>query len=264
MFSLFQIYNFFLRGTHLDSITNHPELIALHKSVSSHSMYSKILTVSDLKIMMETHVFAVWDFMSLLKRLQREITCVELPWRPSPFPSKIVRLINEIVLGEESDLDQNGEAIDHFTLYLKAMNEIGAKTTHLKNFIADQDFSKLTNAQRNFVQFHLGLANTGSIHEVTAAFFFGREKLIPDMFTSIIKDLEKNIDGKDQDLFPNLKYYLLRHIELDGTEHGPRAEECLAIICGNDKQKWEEARLAGVKSLKLRTALWDEVESSLI
>ncbi|MBC7540820.1 MAG: DUF3050 domain-containing protein [Bacteriovorax sp.] len=226
-------------------------------------MYNKILTVSDLKIMMETHVFAVWDFMSLLKRLQREITCVELPWKPSPYPSKIVRLINEIVLGEESDLDQNDEATDHFTLYLKAMEEIGAKTSHLKSFIADQDFTKLTNAQRNFVQYHLSLASSGGIHEVAAAFFFGREKLIPDMFTSIISDLEKNIDKKDQDLFPNLKYYLVRHIELDGSEHGPRAEECLAILCGNDRKKLEEARLAGVKSLKLRTALWDEVESSL-
>ncbi|MDD4973149.1 MAG: DUF3050 domain-containing protein [Bacteriovorax sp.] len=248
----------------MNSITNHPELLALHKSISEHSMYNKILTVSDLKIMMETHIFAVWDFMSLLKRLQREITCVELPWKPSPYPGKIVRLINEIVLGEESDLDQNGEAIDHFSLYLKAMNEIGAKTSHLKNFIADQDFSKLTNAQRNFVQFHLNLANAGLIHEVAASFFFGREKLIPDMFTSIITDLEKNIEERDQDLFPNLKYYLLRHIEIDGTKHGSQAEECLAIICGNDEKKWEEARLSGVKSLKLRIALWDEVESSLI
>jgi hypothetical protein len=74
--------------------------------------------------------------------------------------------------------------------------------------------------------------------------------------------LEKNIDKKDQDFFPNLKYYLVHHIEIDGGEHGPQAEVYLAILSGNDKQKWEEARLAGVKSLKLRSALWDEIESS--
>ncbi len=212
---------------------------------------------------METHVFAVWDFMSLLKRLQREITCVELPWKPSPYPSKLVRLINEIVLAEESDLDQNSEPIDHFSLYLKAMNELGAKTQKIKNFLEVQDFDKLTTAQRNFVQYNLELAKTGLLHEVAAAFFFGREKLIPDMFTTIIADLEKNIQEKDQGLFPNLKYYLHRHIEIDGNEHGPMAEGCLSILCGNDKQKWEEARIAGIKSLKLRSALWDEVESSL-
>jgi hypothetical protein len=243
---------------------NHPELRDLHMSVANHSMYSKILTINDLKIMMETHVFAVWDFMSLLKRLQREITCVELPWKPSPYPKKLVRLINEIVLGEESDLGLDGEAIDHFTLYLNAMEEIGAKTALLKNFIEDQDYSKLTLGQRNFVQFNLNLASNGLIHEVAAAFFFGREKVIPDMFTSILNDLEKNIESTTQDLFPNFKYYLRRHIELDGGEHSHLALDCLASLCGNDERKWEEARLSGVKSLRLRAALWDEVESKLV
>ena len=117
----------------MESIMNHSDLDSHHRALANHSMYNKILTISDLKIMMETHIFAVWDFMSLLKRLQREITCVELPWRPSPYPKNLVRLINEIVLGEESDLDQNGEAIDHFTLYLRAMDEVGARTSVFKN-----------------------------------------------------------------------------------------------------------------------------------
>lgn len=243
---------------------NNPELKGLHNSVAEHSMYNKILTISDLKIMMESHIFAVWDFMSLLKRLQRELTCVELPWKPSPYPKKLVRLINEIVLGEESDLDQNGEAIDHFSLYINSMNEIGANPSGLLKFIDDQDFSKLKSAQRDFVKFNLNLAANGLIHEVAAAFFFGREKVIPDMFTSILNDLEKNINSEDQSLFPNLKYYLKRHIELDGGEHSHLAHDCLAALCGNDSVKWEEARLAGVKSLQLRSALWDEVESNLI
>lgn len=247
----------------MNSLSNHPELSTLHQMVSNHSMYKKILTVSDLRIMMETHVFAVWDFMSLLKRLQREITCVEIPWKPSPYPKKLVRLINEIVLGEESDLDQSGEAIDHFSLYLQAMSEIGAKTSHLNDFLGDLDFNKLTSAQRNFVQYHLDLAHNASIHEVAASFFFGREKLIPDMFNTIITDLESNFDQNDQDKFPHLKYYLLRHIELDGGEHSHLAHECLALLCGNDRIKWEEAALAGAKSLKLRSALWDDVESRL-
>lgn len=243
---------------------NNSELKSLHHFVAEHSMYNKILTISDLKIMMESHIFAVWDFMSLLKRLQRELTCVELPWKPSPYPKKLVRLINEIVLGEESDLDQNGEAIDHFSLYLNSMHEIGASPSALLSFINDQDFSKLKSAQRDFVKFNLNLAANGLIHEVAAAFFFGREKVIPDMFTSILNDLEKNINSEDQFLFPNLKYYLKRHIELDGGEHSHLAHDCLAALCGNDSVKWEEARLAGVKSLQLRSALWDEVESNLI
>ncbi len=247
----------------MESLLNHSELEVLHKNVSNHSMYNKILTISDLKIMMETHVFAVWDFMSLLKRLQREITCVELPWKPSSYPKKLVRLINEIVLGEESDLDQNGEAIDHFTLYLNSMDEVGAKYSKLLNFIETKDFSLMTPAQNNFVEFNLNLATHGAIHEVAAAFFYGREKLIPDMFTSILNDLEKNIHQDDQSRFPNLKYYLIRHIEIDGGEHSHQAHDCLSALCGTDQKKWDEARLSGINSLKLRSALWDEVEKNL-
>ena len=243
---------------------NHPELTELHTSVANHSMYSKILSISDLKIMMETHVFAVWDFMSLLKRLQREITCIELPWKPSPYPKNLVRLINQIVLAEESDLDQNGNAMDHFSLYLNAMDDIGANSLPLKNFIIDQNFSKLTSAQRNFVSFNLNLAQNGHIHQVAAAFFFGREKLIPDMFTSLLNDLEKNLEGETRANFPNLKYYLLRHIEIDGEEHSHQALDCLAALCGNDEAKWEEAIIAGINSLKLRSALWDDVEKNFI
>ena len=243
---------------------NHSELTALHTSVANHSMYNKILTINDLRVMMETHVYAVWDFMSLLKRLQIEITCVEIPWKPSPYPKKLVRLINQIVLGEESDLDLNGDSIDHFSLYLKAMDELGAKTTPIKNFIENQDFSKLTQAQARFVEFNLNLAKKGPIHEVAAAFFFGREKVIPDMFTSILSDLEKNIKREDQNMFPNLKYYLQRHIEIDGGEHSHQALECLEVLCGNDKDKWEAATAAGINSLKLRSALWDDVERRII
>ena len=242
---------------------NHPELTSLHNSVSNHSMYNKISSINDLKIMMESHVFAVWDFMSLLKRLQRELTCIDIPWKPSPYPKKLVRLINEIVLAEESDIDLNGEAIDHFSLYINAMEEIGAETSGIKKFILHQDFSRLSIAQGKFVQFNLNLAQTGSIHEVAAAFFFGREKLIPDMFTSLLSDLEKNLEKVDQLIYPNLKFYLQRHIEIDGGEHSHQALDCLSALCGQDITKWEEAKMAGINSLKLRSELWDEVSTTL-
>lgn len=245
-----------------NSISN-PELINLHEKVSHHTMFAKIKNLQHLRKMMETHVFAVWDFMSLLKRLQRDITCVELPWKPSSYPKSMVRLINEIVLGEESDLLQNGEPMDHFTLYLESMKELGASTGRLNLFLQTNNYSLLTVAEKNFVEFNIRLALTGKTHEVAAAFFFGREKLIPDMFTSILRDLDNNLDSKDQNSFPYMRYYLERHIEIDGGEHSHLAHECLNVLCGNDKEKWKEAEDAGIHSLKLRSELWDEVEAQL-
>ena len=249
----------------MKSIMSHPSLVSQHEVLKTHGLYQKIKTISDLKVFMESHVFAVWDFMSLLKRLQQDITCVSIPWTPSSYPKNIVRMINEIVLGEESDIGLNGEVSDHFSLYINAMKEVGANPCRLLNFTKDLDSKKwCTNAESDFVNFNLNLAKHGKNHEVAAAFFFGREKLIPDMFTSILGDLRSNFNDDAKKTFPNLCYYLERHIEIDGGEHSYLAEECLLALCGNDEIKWEEARLAGFNSLKLRTKLWDEVESKLV
>ena len=76
---------------------------------------------------MEHHVFAVWDFMSLLKSMQRQLTCVRVPWVPTG-PTGSRRLINDIVLVEDSD-ELGGGFISHFELYLNAMTQAGANRT---------------------------------------------------------------------------------------------------------------------------------------
>lgn len=249
----------------MNSQLNHPDLLAQHERLKNHSLYAKIKTQKHLQLFMETHVFAVWDFMSLLKRLQRDITCVSVPWKPSVYPKQMVRLINEIVLGEESDIGPDGKAIDHYTLYLNAMDEMGASYDRLNNFLESNDLTKwATPAEQDFVSFNLHLASNGKIHEVASAFFFGREKLIPDMFTSILKDLDKNLECSTFDNYRALRFYLERHIEIDGGEHSHLAHDCLVSLCKNDELKWDEAIKAGLQSLKLRESLWNEVESKII
>jgi DUF3050 family protein len=68
---------------------------------------------------MQIHVLAVWDFMSLVKRLQSEVTVQRLPWMP-PISAQIARFANEVVLGEESDLGPDKKPTSHFELYLSA------------------------------------------------------------------------------------------------------------------------------------------------
>lgn len=240
------------------------EIHTQHDLLKSHSMYNKVKTIEDLQHFMQTHVFAVWDFMSLLKRLQREITCVDLPWKPSAYPKDLVRFINEIVLGEESDVDNFGNYCDHFSLYLKSMNEVGANTDGIYNLLEDYNYLKTCSPTvQKFVTYNIELAVNGKIHEVAAAFFYGRENLIPDMFTSILDSFSKNLNKSSKELFSTLHYYLERHIEIDGDEHSVLAQKCLNMLCGDDQTKWTEALSAGLTSLKLRHELWDEIAQNI-
>lgn len=231
-----------------------PKLTQLNQELSNHEAYQALNSVKSVRTFMEYHIYAVWDFMSLLKSLQQRLTCVDVPWIESKQDPEVVRFINEIVIGEESDLDPEGNAVSHYSLYLKAMEEVGADTTRIKRFIETQDLSLIPEGARQFVEYNLEIAKNGSDVEVASAFLYGREKLIPDMFTAI-KDVmsTENVDC------PTLIYYLERHIELDGDEHGPLAEKCLQALCGDDSAKWQSAEDIAVESLKLRSKLWDAV-----
>jgi hypothetical protein len=102
------------------------EITPLRSQLIGHPLYAKIKTIDHLNVFMEHHVFAVWDFMSLLKSLQRNLTCVNLPWVPVGNPQTRY-LINEIVLGEESDVDEQGLRTSHFELYLDNPVKVSSK-----------------------------------------------------------------------------------------------------------------------------------------
>jgi pyrroloquinoline quinone (PQQ) biosynthesis protein C len=211
---------------------------------------------------MESHVFAVWDFMSLLKSLQAGLTCVRTPWIPNGYP-QASRLVNEIVLGEESDTFGTG-TISHFELYLKAMAESEAGTYSISTLIEQLRAGRtveeaLVAAQppeeaRAFVETTFALLAQNKLHVTAAAFTFGREDLIPDMFHQMVKDLRRNFHKVD--LF---EYYLNRHIEVDGDTHGPLALQMVEELCGFDDKKWQEAADAAERALEARIALWDGI-----
>lgn len=236
---------------------------AIRSELLSHPLYKEMNSAERVKIFMKHHVFAVWDFMSLLKRLQQSVTSVSVPWMPYENPA-YSRFINEIVLGEESDEDGRGGFASHFQLYLEAMEEAGADTKPVRQFIQDvlngvpyEDALQVENIPltvQNFVMYNLELAANGKTHEVAAAFFYGREDLIPEMFQSLLDALKAEGASNDR-----LEYYLRRHIELDGDQHGPLAERLLSDLCGDDEMKMQEAISVAEKSLRVRSVLWDGV-----
>ncbi len=228
------------------------QLEQLQHSLCEHPLYQVLDDPRAVPVFMQHHVFAVWDFMSLLKALQRGLTCLEVPWRPVNTSKELVRFINEIVLGEESDLDQQGQACDHFTLYLRAMEELGVDRSAIDQFLREYDYQVIPPGAREFVQMNLDLATSGELHRIASAFFFGREKLIPEMFERILNGL-----GERKQDCPTLVYYLERHIELDGEEHSHLAQKCLDVLCANDSRRLEEAYETAAMSLEQRRRLWD-------
>ena len=233
------------------------EIFQKHKGLAHHPMYQSLTSLDAIRVFMKFHVFAVWDFMSLLKALQWEITCVSIPWIESKYEPEAVRLINEIVIGEESDIDREGNAISHFSLYLKAMEEVGADTSLIKNFLSSFELEFLPVKIKEMLAFHLNLAKNGKTHEIASSFFYGREKLIPEMFESIL-----DIVKKSELSCPNLNYYLERHIELDGEEHGPKASKFLRSLTKSDNQR-DEILIVAKKSLSIRWALWDFIQKEI-
>lgn len=233
-------------------------LSSLQRDLAHHPLFAELTDLERVRGFMQSHVWAVWDFMSLLKRLQRDITCVDVPWKPSSYSPAMVRFINQIVVGEESDVDEEGTPISHFQLYLAAMKEVGADTAPVEAFLQDFDLHRLPAHAREFTAQTLQTALQGDTVEVAASFFYGREKAIPSMFQGMVDVLKAS--GVN---CPKLMYYLERHIHVDGEEHGPLSEQCLSELCGNDAVKLQLAEQAGIAALRAREKFWDGTLLSL-
>lgn len=233
----------------------------LRQEIIEHPLYESLQNVEDLRGFSEVHVFAVWDFMSLLKSLQRKLTCVDTPWLPVGSANTRY-LINEIVTGEESDVDPNGNRISHFELYLRAMNELGANTEPIQTLIehcksgcpVEEALNKidLPAGVRDFCNYTFSLIDHAPVHVQAAVFTFGREDLIPDMFHALVTRLSE----KYPEQIKTFRYYLERHIEVDGDHHSQLALQMVQELCGDDPIKWEEAAVACEQALQMRKGLW--------
>lgn len=233
-----------------------------------HRLYSTVKSVEDIRVFMSHHVFAVWDFMSLLKSLQNHLTCTSLPWLPSSYPNSR-RLINEIVLGEESDTDVEGKTCSHFEMYVEAMKKIGADFKPIEDFIgslsaknsieSSMEYAQVPEAARTFTGATLRIAMQADPHIVAGVFAFGREDLIPEMFSRIVPAISTKSDVETK----GLSYYLERHIELDGDQHGPMALAMIEELCGDDREKWLQCEEASQDALLRRIDLWDAVCASI-
>ena len=243
---------------------NMSELMGILKT---HKLYKSLKTLEDVKVFTEYHVFAVWDFMSLLKALQSSLTCTRIPWVPNEN-SNTARFINEIVMGEETDLNSEGVFKSHFEMYLDSMSEIGADTSKIHAFIellkngvsvkSALDEIEINESVADFVKFTFEVIETRKDHLIASAFTHGREGLIPEVFIEILNKSE----FLSSHSYGSMKYYLKRHIELDGDEHGPLSMKMIDELCNSEEKKIEADAIA-LESIRQRIKLWDAIASAI-
>ena len=250
--------------THLQHLQQ--RLAALKTALLEHPVYREIDSLEALRVFMEHHVFAVWDFMSLLKTLQRALSCVDVPWLPT---ANVIgcRFINEIVVAEESDEDGEDGFVSHFELYRRAMTQCGASTAAIDGFLdalrrgttvsAALESARVGDCARSFVRRTFEIIDQGDLCAVVSSFTFGREDLLPALFGRIVEELNVEACGG----LATFLYYLNRHIGLDGDEHGPMAGKLMQCLCGSDAQNWKVAEQAAVSSLEARRELWDGIHA---
>src|SRR3979490_1159459 len=155
-------------------------LNTLRAQLLEHPVYAEVASLSDLRRFMEDHVFAVWDFMSLLKRLQQDLTCTKVPWFPADN-ARAARLINDIVIGEETDVDPDGSYVSHLGEYMSFMLDLRHRSRQSETSRALPGAGTSVEAAmvrtgdpllvRAMAKGNKALPQSGSTEEVLAAFF---------------------------------------------------------------------------------------------
>jgi hypothetical protein len=240
----------------------------LHDKVVRHPLFDQINNKKALNCFLTHHVFAVWDFMCLLKVLYFKLTTTTLPWQPSPYPES-VHLIGQIMNEEEADVfvmpSGDLKYCSHFEAYLAAMAESGANALPIQAFLAGltsgtelsdiSDKMSVPPVALAFVQSTFA-ALKEPIHCMAAGFVFAREGITGDLFTRLLK--------QKQLILPEaFKVYLERHVDLDMESHYPKALRMLQSLCGEDPEKWQEATLAASKALQARYDFWTGILGAL-
>ncbi len=236
---------------------------ALRAAVAAHPAL-RLGDVHAVRAFMRLHVFAVWDFMSLVTRLETLLVPPSFPWRPHPAP-EVSRFVRELVTGETVDVLPDGRVLSHFELYRQAMSEVDADAGPIDRFLgalrdgftweASLRAADVPPAAAAFVTETLTVAERNRADEVAAALLLGREEPIPAMFQSALASLP-------EDTAPSLRLYLERHIELDSGAHVAWAGRLLEHLVGQDPDAWTRVYAIGARALKARLALYDAICAS--
>jgi hypothetical protein len=249
-----------LPSSQLEQINN------ISKKLVNHPLYYSITTLPDIRTYMEYQVWCVWDFMALIKSIQVHFLSSSILWLP-PKDGEVGSYLYELLATEETDSDATGGGhCSHFETYLRAMKQAGANHKSIDIFISELYrgaqleeallLASAPEASKDFVTTTLKIAN-GPIHGVVAAFWLSRERIIPDMFTTLLQNFSS------QEGLSIFKWYLERHIYLDTKCHCPISTLIFSRVIGGDENKLEEAANIAIEALSARLNLLDKIYDTL-
>ncbi len=240
----------------------------LAAAVNQHPVFAAINSIPRLCRFAQIHVYAVWDFMCLLKALQRQLSSPALLWTP-PSNHLGCHLVNTLLAEEESDVFQEKQYLSHFELYLRAMQECGADIGSISTFITHIrqqqslhtafSYSGVPLPAQHFVTDTFAIIAKNS-HHMAASLAFAREHITSGMFSNLLHHL----NPADRPSLNSFIQYFQRHIELDGGKHSHQSQLLVADLCGDDENKWREVTETAVFSLQSRLRLLNEVHTNLL
>ena len=145
------------------------------------------------------------------------------------------------------------------------MREVGADTARAETFLEavaqkgiDQalDETALPPSIDQFIRHTFNVIRSNKPWIICAAFAYGRESIIPDMFQRL-----RQSEAMQSVNCPAFDYYLARHVEVDGgvkdsPGHGELALQLLDRLCEGIADRCAEGERAGVEALRMRSEFW--------
>lgn len=239
-----------------------------------HPLAAAIRGLPALRVFMEHHVFAVWDFLVLAKALQWQLSEASGSGR-IPGHAAAFAVINRIVAEEECDEAPpnplGASHLSHLQIYLLAMAEVGASTASIQRLMERWrriepwtispaaltgvlEGLTIPEPSRRFMAFTFEMIGSHEALPMAVAFTHGRELLVPTLFEAL---LDRAVTPPSR--FPLLQWYLERHIAMDGDDHGPSSLAMVSDLCGGSAIKLSSARMITSRTIEARRQLWDGI-----
>jgi len=178
------------------------ELAPQRQRLDNRPVYAALHSLADLRCFMAHLVYAVRNFMPVVKYPQNAVAPTRYSWAPRHHPAAR-DCINQWMLEEKSDIgppDADGNAVygRRFELCCGAIRKIGADPAPTLKFVEIAAACGMPRAfasglaplpPRRFMGHTLRFLDSGKPHIVAAALALGRGRIIPDGFRAFLQKM---------------------------------------------------------------------------